>query len=174
MGWQMYSRTQIWGDKAMLDKLADLIRSDDLEKRFHTTRFCLPEVIQLNDADSWLLKVLLSTRKKDPENFFEHCESFGCQVLANTDHESAAHEKGQVYDSETIREDRLAELDDCEQQLAEAREELRQFELEPHPQGDGAFSAGDILRAKIDVCEKQISELRKKIAGDIWDHVLEE
>jgi hypothetical protein len=171
MGWQMYSRTEISGDKAILDKLADLIRSDDLEKRFDTKRFCLPEVIQVNEDGSWVLCVVLSTRKRVPENFFEYCESLGCQVLADTDHESAAHDNGLNYNSETIQEERQAELEDCEKQLAEAREQLRQSELASNPQGEGPFSAGAFLRAKIQVCEEKLSDLRKKVSGDTCEEL---
>ena len=111
MGWQMYSRTEITGPVGALEKIAELIRSEELFKKFNTVRFCLPEISEPSQSDQGCLRVLLSTRKEAPGEFFEYCESLGCHVLANTDHESTAFEQGQLYDSDTIREDRQAELE---------------------------------------------------------------
>ena len=175
MGWRMYSRTEITGPVAVLQKIADLIRSDELFKKFNTVRFCLPEISKASQADRGCLQVLLSTRKEAPIEFFEFCESLGCHVLANTDHESAAFEQGQLYDSDLIREDHQAELEHYEGLLAEAREQVERIDpATDAPDDSSKFSLGGLRQAQVETYRQKIAELQKKIAGEVWDQALDE
>ena len=174
MGWQMYSRTTIHGNKSAIEEIANLIsNAKELEERFPIVNVFGRPAVNLQKDDGFI-EVVFSTRKRIPEDLFAYCESLGCKVFAVSNHED-----GDCYDTDMMSEMREEQLEILEEQLAEARLALEEcsFDSDEGVDGEGVISQKQRLwinKASVAVLEEQIAELREKIAADVWKQVLAE
>ena len=177
MGFQMYSRTSISGEPEAIKEISELLNNpEELAERFPIVEvFALPKVTC--DEGKGHIDVMLSTRKRVPEDFFAYCESLGCCLWAFSDHEDA----DECYDTETEREygaeARAYELEQLELKLMEQEdrlEELKYEEPETTVQGVGTPITEKIaVRATITMLKQDIETLKEKISGDVWLQALE-
>jgi hypothetical protein len=173
MGFQMYSRTSISGKPEAIKEISELLHNaKELEERFPIVEvFALPKVTY-NEGEGHI-EVMLSTRKRVPEDFFAYCESLGCSLWAFSDHEDA----DECYDTETEREcgaeARAYELEQLELKLMEEEDRLEEIEYSEPERVMGQVSMKMVVKATISVLKQDIETLKEKISGDVWNQALE-
>lgn len=185
MGWQVYSRTNIWGSEKAIKQVETLISDREaLEAKFPCVdTFGLPYVSYGSNRDDepcGYIQVVFDTRKEVPEDLFAWCESLGCQIQAVSNSEGDNHE--QHYDTESIKEDRVCELEYLEERLTAQKEELAEAEAEEemgigvqnNSNGSITFSKAEMAKAIVQTTEGRIAKLQQQIAGDIWTQALED
>ncbi len=185
MGWQVYSRTNIWGSEKAIKQIEELISSPEaLEAKFPcVATFGLPYVSYKTDRDNnpcGYIQVVFDTRKEVPEDLFGWCESLECHIDAVSNCEGDREEEH--YDSETIKEDRQYKLEQLEQRLEAQKEKLTEAQAEEemgigvqnNSNGGVTFTAADMAKAMVQTTEGNIARLRQQIAGDIWTQALED
>ena len=171
MGWQMYSRTTIQGNKSAIEEIAKLIsNAKELEERFPIVNVFGQPAVELQKDDGFI-QVVFSTRKRIPEDLFAYCESLGCKVFAVSNHED-----GDFYDTDMMSEIREEQLESLEKQLAEEKLALEECgsNSDGCVVGEGVVSEKALHGATVAVLEDQIAALREKIAADVWKQVLAE
>ena len=173
MGFQMYSRTSISGKPEAIKEISELLHNaKELEERFPIVEvFALPKVTY-NEGEGHI-EVMLSTRKRVPEDFFDYCESLGCTLWAFSDHEDA----DECYDTESDREygpeARQYELEQLELKLMEEEDRLEELEYEEPENVSRQVTEKSIVRCKIQMFKQDIETLKEKISVDVWNQALE-
>ena len=87
MGWEMTSETWINGEAKAIKEINGVLQSHTIEVQRQTggrTRFDGMTTVVLKEETPEEIFVLLSTHKRTPTDFFEYCESLGCEVNAET------------------------------------------------------------------------------------------
>ena len=174
MGFQMYTRTSISGEPEAIKEISELLNNpEELAERFPIVEvFALPKVTC--DEGKGHIDVMLSTRRRVPDDFFAYCESLGCCLWAFSDHEDA----DECYDTETESEygaeARQYKLEELEQKLEEQENLLEELEYEePEEAVLGEFTEKCLAEAMIAMLKQEITTLKEKISGDVWLQALE-